>query len=257
MNEPLRYKINELIKEVRLMRNMANGFLAEDAVALLRQLEEQIELLHHRTQLTTISINPKRPIITRQCKGGYERDCGGKRKDLFGELFFKWELQPVGAAKKKHQAAVIGIASSVARLKINHQGEATVIASWRMELGDNSSPGTFFHAQIPDTFQGNAPMDASPSPPMWPSWLPVPRLPIPAMTPMLALEFLLAEIFQDRWPKHMASGGYDVDEWRALQRDRYVKFFEWQRKNAQASGQGSPLLAMKAAKPPRDMFVSP
>ena len=238
------------------MRNMAIGFLAEDAIALLEQLENQIEVLHHHSQATAISINPNRPIITRECNGGYERNCGGKRKDLFGELFFKWELRPVGTSKMKHEAAVIGIASSVARLKINHQGAETVIASWRMELGDSASPGTFFHAQIPDTFPAAAPMDDSTSPQMWPAWLPVPRIPIPAMTPMLALEFLLAEIFQDRWPKHMASGGYEVAEWRALQRDRYVKFFEWQRKNAQASGQGSPLLAMKSAKPPRDMFVS-
>ena len=238
------------------MKNMAIGFLAEDAIALLEQLTNQIEVLHHRSQVTTISINPNRPIITRECNGGYERNCGGKRKDLFGELFFKWELRPVGTSSKKHEAAVIGIASSVARLKINHQGAETVIASWRMELGDSASPGTFFHAQIPDTFQAATPMDDSTSPQMWPSWLPVPRIPIPAMTPMLALEFLLAEIFQDRWPKRMASGGHEADEWRALQRDRYVKFFEWQRKNAQDSGQGSPLLAMKAAKPPRDMFIS-
>ena len=256
MNEPLRYKINDLVREVRLMRNMAIGFLAEDAIDLLSQLENQIEVLHHHSQATSILINPDRPITTRECNGGYERNCGGKRRDLFGELFFKWELQPLGTSKRKMEAAVTGIASSVARLKISQQGAEVVIASWRMELGDSASPGAYFHAQIPDTIQAAPSTDDSTSPQMWPLWLPVPRIPIPAMTPMLALEFLLAEIFQDRWPKHMASGGYEVDEWRTLQQARYVKFFEWQRKNAQASGQGSPLLTMKEAKPPPDLFVS-
>ena len=72
----------------------------------------------------------------------------------------------------------------------------------------------------------------------WPHWLPVPRLPIPALTPMLALEFTLAEIFQDCWPRHLASGGYEVDKWRALQQRRYVSYFEWQKKMAETSGPG-------------------
>ena len=38
---------------------------------------------------------------------------------------------------------VVGIASTVARLKINHGGTMVDIASWRMEFGDNLSPGAF------------------------------------------------------------------------------------------------------------------
>ena len=255
MNGPLRYKIAELINEVKLMQAMAAGFLAENAITVLERLIQQFETLRYRSHAATIGVDPAWPITTRVCNGGYERNNGGDRKDLFGELFFKWELLPVGSAKRKLEADVVGIASSVARLKIDHLGTKAVIASWRMEFGDSTSPGAFFHAQIPDTLGGTAPKDDSTSPQMWPSWLPVPRLPIPAMTPMLALEFLLAEIFQESWPKHLVSGGHSVDGWRALQRQRYVRFFEWQQKNAMVSGQGSPLLAMKAAKPPSDMFL--
>ena len=73
---------------------------------------------------------------------------------------------------------------------------------------------------------------------------------------MLALEFTLAEIFQDRWPQHLSSGGYEVDKWRALQQSRYVSYFEWQRENADTSGSGSPILATKGAKPAWDLFLS-
>ena len=73
---------------------------------------------------------------------------------------------------------------------------------------------------------------------------------------MLALEFTPAEILQDRWPQHLASGGYEVDKWRALQQSRYVSYFGWQRRNADTSGAGSPIVATKDAKPAWDLFRS-
>ena len=151
---------------------------------------------------------------------------------------------------------VAGITSTVARLKINYEGTALDVASWRMEFGDDASPGAFFHAQIPDAWDASAQEDQGYPPTRWPHWLPVPRLPIPVLTPMLALEFTLAEIFQDRWPQHLSSGGYEVDKWRALQQSRYVSYFEWQRENADTSGSGSPILATKGAKPAWDLFLS-
>ena len=259
MTASLRFEAADLVTEVDLMQKLAGKFLLADATEILLGVKEQIDRLRYSTQETTIAVNANRPIRTKPCNGGYERKNGGARKDLFGELLFKWELRPLGKASNKRaakrQVEIAGIASSVVRLRIDHQGEKVVVASWRMEFGDGNSPGAFFHAQIPDTLGGSSQEEEPTCKQMWPSWLPVPRLPIPPITPMLALEFILAEIFQEGWPAHLASGGYDVDRWRVLQRRRYVSYFEWQRKNVETSGQGSPILAIKDAKPTSEFFV--
>lgn len=260
MTESLRFEVSDLATEVELMRRMSEKFLLEEASEILRGVKEQIDTLRYRTHDTTIAVDANRPIRTRHCNGGYERNNGGTYKDLFGELLFKWEFPPLGNGGSrlatKRQVEVIGIASSVARLRINICGEKIAIASWRMEFGDSASPGAFFHAQIPDTLGKPSQGGGCSRQQMWPTWLPVPRFPIPAMTPMLALEFIIAEIFQERWPQHLASGGYEVEHWRSLQSRRFVAYFNWQRKNVESSVKGSPILATKEAKPVTDFFLA-
>ena len=130
----LQFEVHELINEVELMRKLANDFLEEGTINVLRGVVEQLETLRHRHEETTMSVGPEWPIKTIACNGGYERDDGGTYKDLFAELVFKWQLRPLGDASKKPQARrrveVAGIASTVARLKINHEGTPVDIASW-------------------------------------------------------------------------------------------------------------------------------
>ena len=260
MTGPLQFKLRELIEEVELMEKLAAAFLDEGTADVLKGVAGQLETLRHWREETPMSVSPKWPIKTIPCEGGYERDNGGAYKGLFAELVFMWQLQPLGKPSKRRQAnryvEVAGITSTVARLKIDHEGTPVDVASWRMEFGDDQSPGAFFHAQIPDASEtSHQEHQASPFG-KWPHWLPVPRLPIPVLTPMLGLEFTLAEIFQDRWPEHLASGRHEVNRWRVLQRRRFVNYFEWQRRNAAKSGSGSPILATKCAKPACDMFLS-
>lgn len=260
MTGPLRFELRELIDEVELMWKLAADFLDDGTAGVLKNVAEQLETLEYRREAATVSVDPAWPIKTIPCEGGYERGNGGTYKDLFAELVFKWQLRPLGGARKKRQAGrwveVAGITSTVVRLKLNHEGTTVDVASWRMEFGDAVSPGAFFHAQIPDASETSHQEHQASTFGKWPHWLPVPRLPIPALTPMLGLEFTLAEIFQDRWPQHLASGRHEVNRWRALQQRRYVNYFEWQRKNAETSGPGSPILATKHAKPAWDMFLS-
>ena len=258
----LQFELRELIEEVELMGKLAEDFLDESSTGLLKKVAEQLETLYSRHEgvIVSVGVSPSWPIKTIPCDGGYERGCGGAYKSLFAEIVFKWQLQPLGKASKKRKTnrrvEVAGITSTVARLKINHEGTPVEVASWRMEFGDSESPGAFFHAQIPDASEtSHQEYQASPFG-KWPHWLPVPRLPIPALTPMLGLEFTLAEIFQDLWPQRLASGRHEVKRWHALQRHRFVTYFEWQRRNAETSGSGSPILATKRAKPACDMFLS-
>lgn len=262
MTGPLQFELRELTEEVELMQKLAANFLDEGATIVLKNVADQLGTLRSCRDAITVSVGRDWPIKTVPCEGGYERCNGGAYKSLFAELVFQWRLRPLGQVSKKPQAGrrveVDGITSTVARLKIDHEGETVDVASWRMEFGDDVSPGAFFHAQIPDASGISQQEHQVGTIGKWPHWLPVPRLPIPALTPMLGLEFTLAEIFQDRWPDHLASGRHEheVNRWRALQRHRFVKYFEWQTRNAKCSKSGSPILDTKRAKPDWDMFLS-
>ena len=104
------------------MEKLASKFLQEDAVEVLAGVKSQIENLKSSKQQITVGVEENRPIRTIACSGGYERNKGGKCKDLFGEVLFKWELLPKGNPIKKQGGKrlveVAGIASSVARLNV-------------------------------------------------------------------------------------------------------------------------------------------
>ena len=256
----LQFDVDELAFEVEFMKRAAASLLEPDAGAILDNVKNQIEVLRHSNQSITIQVGTNWPIRTIACGGGYERKNGGARKDLYGELVFKWELNPLGTASNKPHAKrrveVAGIASSVARLKVDWQGHKYAIASWRMEVGDANSPGAFFHAQIPDTLSTSPQSQGNMRPHMWPPDLPVPRLPIPPITPMLALEFVIAEIFRDTWSERLASGVFKVGQWRDLQQRRYMRYFDWQADVVKKSGQGSPILSIRDAKPDSGLLLS-
>ena len=241
------------------MEKLASKFLEQGAAEILAGVKGQIENLKSSRQTITVGVDESRPIRTIACKGGYERNNGGTCKDLFGEILFKWELLPKGNPIKKQGGKriveVAGIASSVVRLNVERGGCKVTLASWRMEFGDSVSPGSFFHVQIPDTLGAGMGVEDTLPLERWPHWLPVPRIPIPPITPMLALEFTLGEIFRDEWRAHLKSGVHEVNSWRSLQRKRYSRYFEWQRKNVDSSGVGSPLLSIIDAKPCSEFFL--
>ena len=238
------------------MEHLAGTFLENEDPGVLANVREQFEQLRYAQQKMTIATNTGWPIRTKPCNGGYERQEGGQRKDLFGELTFQWELQPLGQANRRRenarQAELAGVASSVVRLKVVEDGCHVSVASWRMELGDNVSPGAFFHVQIPDATHS---VSEQTTPTMWPTWLPVPRFPIPPITPMLALEFTLEELFREKWRNHIRGGGHHVEAWRSLHKGRYMRFYDWQKRVAETSGSGSPLLSVIDSKPRFDIFL--
>ena len=242
------------------MRRLAEPFLRSDSLGVLDELHSQLESLRYRMEPLRVEVLPSWPIRTVECNGGYERSKGGEHKSLHAELVLVWEFRPLGQSSKKPKAnrlvEIAGKASTVATLHVTHAEESSKLASWRMEYGDFESPGAYFHVQIPDTLAGGSDPDILLQTfGMWPSWLPVPRLPIPAFTPMLALEFVLAEIFQDGWPAHLASGLYELGEWRNLQRRRLSAYFQWQRDNSENEAAITPLVGTKNAKPPPSLFL--
>lgn len=120
------------------------------------------------------------------------------------------------------------------------------LAMWRIEIGDDASPGCHFHVQIRGEDEEGP----------FPKRLSVPRLPTCLASPMAALEFLLAELFQEAWLRHVSAETDALRQWRAIQRDRLEKLFAWQTQTVSRVNQTSPWSTLKLAKPPADLFVA-
>ena len=78
---------------------------------------------------------------------------------------------------------------------------------WRVELGADDAPGCYFHTQILG--------DREESP--FPKSVPIPRLPSPFVTPMAAVEFVLGELFQDKWQEEARRTRDPQRRWRSIQ----------------------------------------
>jgi len=157
-----------------------------------------------------------------------------------------WQIRPIAQKKTNlppKRFAVTGKASTLLRLVQGEGEEAQEFVVWRAEFGDADSPGTFFHVQIGEERVG-APNHQP---------LPVPRLPITPITPMLALEYLIVEIFQTGWPEQLASHPNAAGQWRRLQLPRFERFIKWQEAILK-NRVGSPVVALKQEKPPANLF---
>ena len=115
---------------------------------------------------------------------------------------------------------------------------------WRIEMGAYDSPGCYFHFQILGDRRR----------PPFPKSIPVPRLPSPFVTPMAAVEFVLGELFQDKWSRTASEARHHHGRWRAIQCQRWCNLLKWQR--AAVVGGSSPWMNLKEAKPPSGLFLS-
>jgi hypothetical protein len=242
--------------EINLLASVAEPFLEPGAERVLRNLADQVDNIRGQGSDGVLSIEPTWPLLTRPCGGAYEHDGGGQYATLHAEITARWEVHPVGTrvkSSKDRRFEVAGKASTVAELFVTDPDavERTKVASWRMEIGNYDSPGAFFHVQIPES--RNRTVDGHLA--LWPSWLSVPRIAAGPFTPMLAVEFVLGELFQEGWRDHVGSVGgivrqSDVDRWRNLQEQRLLAYLDWQRESLRVGALGTPLQTLKWAKPP-------
>ena len=122
------------------------------------------------------------------------------------------------------------------------------LAMWRMEIGEVGSPGACFHVQI--LGQKNQPP--------FPDYLPIPRIPTMMFTPMLAFDYVLGELFQDDWPRHVlrARNRGDVSVWRGIQTKRLKNVLSWQLETLDSGGT-TPWTWMNKLELPPDLFTRP
>lgn len=233
------------------MRELARPFLDRKSYEVILPEWRQRLINIKNSGMTTSqnwSISKGSPIKTDVSIGEYEQGDRKGKHSVFGQISGTWEIRLPNADDKKvkdipNSFMLIGLASTAVSMWSADEEPAVELARWTIDIGDTVSPGCHFHTQI----------DLDDPDGMFPKSLSVPRLPALLHTPMDALEFLLAELFQKRWYEHSSRETNPVRTWSHCQRRRLSKLLDWQHQ-ALTSTSGSPWTMFKRKKPSMDMF---
>ena len=255
----LQFLRKELVDETAALMDMAKHFLAPDAVQVLADLKGNIERIAETRAGGGHAIR-LRPVCTRPTRE-YEPGSRSGGQEIYASVMGIWEAQHIGGRRPKAKVAFTGKASAIVQLwpagaiphppperrgnRCSDQDRLSRLAMWRIELGAHDSPGCYFHVQV---------LGDRDDPP-FPKSIPVPRLPSPFVTPMATVEFVLGELFQDRWERRARENRHHQHSWRAIQRKRWSSLLKWQT-GALDQGGSSPWMNLKAAKPPADLFLA-
>lgn len=240
MAEALQFFYSDVLREIEAMKAMSRGFVARGSDHVFDLLKAQLNELKDRGGETDWGIPTDDPLKTIGSSGEYE--LHGKGLDVHGCLTSTWGISHVAEKKGAARFALVGNASTVIRI-VADSGEE--IAMWRMEVGAHDGPGACFHAQM---------LGERDEPP-FPKSLSVPRLPLFLATPLVALDFVLGELFQAGWPKVAAEASASTAIWQGVQRKRWMRTLNWQL-GLVADATGSPWLGVKGAFPRADLFTS-
>lgn len=245
----LRFEFQEMIAELEAFSRLAEPFLLAESRSVLSNLKQALE--NYRIEPTTNSrswqISTTSSLKTISGRG-YEKGGRVGKHCVYAEITSIWEIRRITGRSVRQPAKyfeLTGLASTRVRLvcEASNGGQHQEIAMWRMEVGDSNSPGCHFHVQI---------LGQTAEFP-FPNSLSVPRLPSLMMTPAAAVEFVLAELFQDEWAKHIGRNGPYLNRWSAIQRKRWVTLLSWKLDLVQKST--NPWTSIKTAKPQPMLFA--
>ena len=244
----LEFSFDDLQAEIEALERLADDFIEPVSKYALRQYREDLRSIRESPADNKVyrwEIAPTAPLRTKISNGNYEAGTRRGALQVRGELSTIWDVRhPIRRGKKARRAEsllLVGKASTVMRvLQEDPETQAsTEIAMWRAEVGDHASPGCHFHVQVLGHADG----------PPFPKALSVPRLPSIAITPMDAFEFLLGELFQDKWCAEVATRDrFHFGRWREIQTRRLVRLFDWQKLTVE-QGADSAWVNLKLSKP--------
>lgn len=233
----LTFRFAEAVEELRTLAAIAGNYLDPNSIYLLDNLETTLQGIRDAApgHVYQAVLPVDRPLRTRVSDGGYEVGGGGSLR-LRAEVSAIWDIEPLGPRGHRNWTArtfrLGGLASTV--VTIVNEDTGAPIVRWHMEIGDQGSPGCFFHVQLPVT-------------------TPVPRLPGYVATIPVAIEYVISELFQDDWDQTASADTPSMNRWRVLQSRRYSLLFDWN-KSCAVPPTGSPWVALKRSKPPNNLF---
>jgi hypothetical protein len=250
VNGQLRFSFHELAEEIDALQSIAAAFIAPRSAQSLQQLTEQLEGLW--------SAAPGRALRWELAElwtiisyGEYEPAARRGSRNIVGAISGIWDVRPIGSnsskpkERRKRLLEFCGIASTRVRL-FDAEDMTSPIAMWRMELGDAVSPGCYFHVQVLGEDE------ATP----FPKSVSVPRLPTMFVSPMGVIEYVLGELFQERWSRAAMENSGNVLRWTGLQKERLVRLLKWHLETVERS-LTSPWMALKQEKPDAKLFLAP
>ena len=253
----LYFSFAEMEREITNMAGMARTFFDRDLAVVETVITpwlQQRRVFANAPPGSKIpwSIPRERPIRTRLSMGGYEPDQEGEHT-IFATICALWQIAipaVAGQVKRKGSAhphfVLAGNASTVISVFDNCGGNAPCeLARWRFEVGTTDSPGCHFHTQV----LGDA------GDVVFPKSMSIPRLPGLLFTTMDAVEFVLAEIFQDEWKQHVSKENDQIRTWSACQRARIGNVLRWQQEKI-SKYSGSPWTSFKSEKPHPHLLLS-
>ena len=252
----LQFPYRELIRETEALRRIATDVLVSDGPLrdFARELEQIGESSAERDRW--IELQPLRTQPT----SDYEPASRSGGQKVYALVRGIWQVHPVGRKRPGRRIAFVGSASTKVELwpaECLYGEEAhkpSRLAMWRIELGTHDSPGRYLSPRDSPGCYFHFQILGDDSDPPFPKNIPVPRLPSPFVTPMAAVEFVLGELFQDDWQQRTGGGRNHHNEWRAIQRERWLGLIRWQKKYL-GDDRASPWMNLKAAKPPDRLFA--
>jgi hypothetical protein len=235
----LQYRFIDTIAEIDFVASLPRAFLYPSAERVLREYHALLTQIRDSRTTGELSIAEDAPLVTAPSSGQYDK---GKGQPVFAEIATTWGINcipPKKGSRHPELYVVVGKASTAVKLfEGTPEAKETLLTTWKMELGARDAPGCYFHSHIHDT-----------------CGIPVPRLPILPATPMAVVEFVLGELFQEKWEKFAAKESYHQSRWRTLQGHRLAAHARWQTNELNNSA-GSPWVVLKRAMPPTSLFVA-
>ncbi len=234
----LQFPIIDFVREVQILHRIAADFLDDKYIWSLFEFEDSIKGLSKAAKESKLrlELDPLHTIPTKI-----------KGQEIYAVFTGVWDVSPTDKPQRKKSSRKIrfcGIAST--KVELYEVGDsAAPISMLRFELGTHNSPGCYFHTQI---------LGESADPP-FPNSLSIPRLPTLFVTPMAAIEYVIGELFQEKWKNATKGSTADAHKWRKLQLDRLKLLFDWYQ-DSMTELDTSPWMSIKSAKPKDDMFLS-
>ena len=225
----------ELIREVKTLKKIASQFLDSSTLWTLDRLESALDALSGGA-MRRIKLQELR---TRPNEGAHEVLTRQGALNVYAGITGCWDLR-----LDNKLVEFCGLAST--KIELFEAKKCQRMAMWRMEFGAHDAPGCYFHVQV--LGDGNDPP--------FPYSLPVPRLPSIFVSPMAAIEYVLGELFQDKWEKSVSQRRPNEDYWQKLQRERLLRLLSWQDQELKKQFQTSPWMTLKSAKPDAKLFLT-
>ena len=239
-------------REVRTFKSVANRFLDDGASGILDQYVRQLELIQsHKAQNKKWIIAADRPLTTRLSEGQYEPGQRKGGRNVLATISSVWNISCPAEGKKaaaqKH-FHLEGIASTTVRIYAMDADERVLLGAWQGDVGDATSPGCHFHIQVQQDD------DSLP----YPNNFPVPRFPSLLTSPLAVAEYVIAELFQTEWNKHVGGANESISDnlrtWSSIQQGRLAALLTWQ-KQMVCDARSSPWTYLKSRKPEPNLFI--